>query len=128
MISYYELLGMINEGEAPRKLRVYLTGHPREYEAIDDIDGFSYYSLIGEADDDYRYYLAESYVESCMFDDNIEIIEEDKKIEKIDMFDYFTGYDFDGTSKDLLKHLERNFEKTNEKLNEIIDYINKENE
>lgn len=54
-------------------------------------------------------------------------IEEDKKIEKIDMFDYFTGYDFDGTSKDLLKHLERNFEKTNEKLNEIIDYINKEN-
>lgn len=54
----------------------------------------------------------------------VEIIEEDKKIKKIDMFDYFTGYDFDGTSKDLLKHLERNFEIANEKLNEIIDAIN----
>ena len=59
----------------------------------------------------------------------IEITEEDKKIEKIDMFDYFTGYDFDNTSIDLKKHLEVNFQILNDKINEIIDYLEeKENE
>jgi hypothetical protein len=53
----------------------------------------------------------------------IEEQKEDKKIEKIDMFDYFTGYDFDGTSKDLRKHLKFNFQTLNNKINEIIDYI-----
>lgn len=53
----------------------------------------------------------------------IEIIEENKKIEKIDMFDYFTGYDFDNTSIDLRKHLEVNFQILNDKINEIIDYL-----
>lgn len=57
----------------------------------------------------------------------IEIIEENKKIEKIDMFDYFTGYDFDNTSRKLREHLEHNFCILNNKINEIIDYINKEN-
>jgi hypothetical protein len=55
----------------------------------------------------------------------IEIIEEDKKIEKIDMFDYFTGYDFDNTSIDLRKHLEINFQILNIKINEIIEHLNK---
>jgi hypothetical protein len=53
----------------------------------------------------------------------IEEQKEDKKIEKIDMFDYFTGYDFDNTSIDLRKHLEFNFQILNNKINEIIDYI-----
>ena len=54
----------------------------------------------------------------------VEIIEEEKKIpEKIDMFDYFTGYDFSGTDEDLLKHLETNFETINKSINEIIGYL-----
>lgn len=54
----------------------------------------------------------------------VEILEEGKKIpEKIDMFDYFTGYDFSGTDEVLLKHLETNFETINKTINEIIDYL-----
>ena len=60
-----------------------------------------------------------------ILNDEVEIIEEDKKIEPINMFDYFTGYDF-GVSNELLRHLERNFETINEKVNEIIDFVNKE--
>lgn len=56
--------------------------------------------------------------------DEVEIIEEPKGIpEKIDMFDYFTGYEFGETDKELLKHLEVNFETINKSINEILDYL-----
>ena len=70
----------------------------------------------------FNYYLSESIISSL--NDEVKIIE-DNKIENIDIFDYFTGYDFNGTSKDLLKHLEHNFEEINSKFNELIDEVNK---
>ena len=68
-------------------------------------------------------YLHTHYVPECL-NDEVEIIEENKKIEKIDMFDYFTGYDFGGTNDDLLMHLERNFSIINDTLNKVIDKLN----
>ena len=49
-----------------------------------------------------------------------------KKIEKIDMFDYFTGYWYNELPENFTRHLENNFEILNEKINEIIDKINEE--
>lgn len=63
------------------------------------------------------------FIDEDWLNREIKLIEEDKKIEKIDMFDYFTGYDFDNTSIDLRKHLEFNFQTLNNKINEIINYI-----
>ena len=79
-------------------------------------------------DEKYRHidHLFEDYYVEEVLNDEVEIIEEDNKIEEIDMFDYFTGYDYGGTNKKLLTDLEYNFVKLNSKINEIIDYINKE--
>lgn len=57
--------------------------------------------------------------------DEIEIVEEKpKKIEHYDMFDYFTGYSFSGTDRDLLNHLQRNFENINHELDYLIRQVN----
>ena len=123
MISYYDLLGMIKEGNAPRKIRVHLTCNPRDYEAIDDMGEFCYYSLIGEPDENYKSYLSESYVESCMLEDGIEVIEEDNKIERLEQWVDVKSW----VGNDLKRGLEEQSEFNKNiyyKINEIIDYIN----
>lgn len=84
MISYYELLGMIKEDKAPKKIIVHLTKNPKIYKAVYDFGDFNYYKLYEEEiiDDDYKDYLAECFLESSMFDKNIEILDK-KKIKKI---------------------------------------------
>lgn len=115
MISYYELLGMIKEDKAPRKIKVHLTREPRIYEAEYGCGDFSYYWLVGEKEDsDYHHYLAEDFLESMMFEKNIEIIEEEKKIpEKLNHKDFLDN--FGG--------LAINDDKFIDKINEIIDYL-----
>ena len=111
MISYYELLGMIKEDKAPNKIRVHLTREPRIYEAQYDESDFSHYFIYdGDNDDDYHHYLSECFLESDMFDKNIEIIEEEKKIpEKVDRT---KCVDFADT-----------LEKTLNTLDSLIDYL-----
>ena len=90
MISYFELLEMIKDGNAPKKIKVSLINTSRFYFAQYDYGEFSFYYLDGEEDENYRDYLTECFLESQMFDKNIEIInekEENKKIEKITLND-----------------------------------------
>lgn len=124
MISYYELLEMIKEDKEPRKIRVHLTSEPREYRAVYDKEvydyfDFNYYELVGKENDDYHYYLSDSYLESMMFDKNIEILEEEKKtpkkLKREDFLDNFGG-------------LAINDDKFIEKINEIIDFLNSKGE
>ena len=82
---------------------------------------YDYKEVHGELIDEQSSWLEK--IDFYKLNEEVEIIEEDKKIEKIDMFDYFTGYDFDNTSIDLRKHLEVNFQILNDKINEIIDYL-----
>lgn len=128
MISYYELLGMIKEDKEPHKIRVHLTSEPREYRAVYDKGvydyfDFNYYELVGKENDDYKDYLADSYLESMMFDKTIEILEEKKIPEKIkiDNEDRIQGlstgnfvYKVNQPTKNIIY-----------KINEIIDYLNK---
>ena len=65
--------------------------------------------------DDYSIY------DDISFDDEIETIEEDKKIEKLDMYN-IDDKAFEG----LVKSINRLNRDIAEKINEIIDYINKE--
>ena len=90
MISYYELLGMIKEDKEPNKIKVHLTSIPQVYVREDDLDDtFSYYGLEEEEkeDSDYHYYLAECFLESDMFEKNIEILDE-KRINDKARFQY----------------------------------------
>lgn len=77
-ISYYELLGMIKEGNAPKRIKVKACSYPCEYVANYDGAEFNYYYIADEEleDENYEYYLSECFIESMMFDKCIEIIEE----------------------------------------------------
>ena len=86
MISYFELLQMIKDGEIPKKVRLHYALATREYRADYDVDTFSHYELCNKRDEDdnFRFYLSECFLDSDMFDEKIEIIEgSNKKIEKI---------------------------------------------
>ena len=55
--------------------------------------------------------------------DEVEILDEEDEFEDIehyDMFDYFGGYDFGGTDKELLCDLQSNFEHINNELDKLI--------
>ena len=117
MISYYELLGMIKEGNIPKKIKLHMCGTTRIYVADYDGEDFSNYWLenINDESDDFRCYLAECFLESDMFEENIEIIEEDKKIEHIDI-NYFDDEEYTAEQRiNLCMNI----------INEIIDEINK---
>lgn len=115
MISYYELLGMIKDGNIPKKIKLHMCGTTRIYVADYDDEDFSNYCLenINDKSNDFRCYLAECFLESDMFEENIEIIEEENKIEKIDI------------GKMLQTKKWKRDKKTWQTINEIIDEINK---
>lgn len=68
-ITFYELLGLVKDGEAPRKIRYDDTIY--EYSEIDDFYYCNGFSL-------YREFATNG---NCL-DKEVEIIEESKKIEK----------------------------------------------
>lgn len=81
MISYYDLLGMVKEGNAPERISVSLTyGTSRIYKAEYDADDFTMYFIDdrNEADEDYKLYLSECFLESSMFDKRITILDEEE--------------------------------------------------
>lgn len=133
MISYYELLKRIEEGDIPEKIRVHLTNTPRVYKADYDGSDFSHYFIYdGETDGDYHHYLAECFLESTMFDLNIEIIEEEKKIpEKINKSYNIRILDLDKphTIKDYdMEQLIEMVQDIYNKQVEIIDYLQSKGE
>lgn len=113
IISIYELLGLIKDGKAPKKI---------EYQGnVLEFDG-----------EDYKYYkdayvLSEGslvkYIAVGNLNDIVEILEEDKPIiEKLYIGKNDITYD-DGAIDD--DELVDNFIDVKDKLNEVIDYINK---
>ena len=130
MISYYELLGKIKEGEAPQKLRVHLTREPKIYVRQNDLDlSFSHYRLDclddnkETVDDNYHYYLADCFLESSMFDENIEILDK-KEIEKIH-WKPKESLEGEFNLKEKQDILARRTERLKKSINEIIDLLNK---
>lgn len=87
-ISYYELLTRIKEGNIPPKIILHLVPN-KSVEYISDYESvnseFIGYEILKdeEADENYSYHLGDCFLESTMFDKVIEIIEEEKEIEKI---------------------------------------------
>ena len=82
-ITLYELLGLVKDGKAPKKIKF----RNEIYEYKNNIeDGFIDYVGI-EKETNERFYLSSNignnYI-SDIFTDEVEIIEEDKKIEKLD--------------------------------------------
>ena len=128
MISYYELLAMVKEGKEPKRIRVHLTSTTSAiYCAEYDIDNsFNYYKLENENEENemVKYYLCECFLESNMFDKDIEILDK-KEIEKIkfdtnDIDERIVWFDERGKH-----HFNTNIKDKffANKINEIIDII-----
>ena len=118
-ITLYELLGLIKDGKAPKKIKF-----------KDNIwelkDGFYY-------NDDYETYDLLSYIDDTYYlkeitELEVEILEDNKKIEKVNTY-VLCDSDFERKGEYSLKATEiidRAFEEYSKALNEIIDIINKE--
>lgn len=103
-ITMYELLGLIKDGKAPKKIKF----RNEIYEYKNNIeDGFIDYVGI-EKETNERFYLS-SYIGnnyiSDIFTDEVEIIEEDKKIEKIDFRTLNTQKEKNRAMKDTINKL-----------------------
>ncbi|MCI6191222.1 MAG: hypothetical protein MR691_15055 [Clostridium sp.] len=123
-ISYYELLKRIKEGNIPPKIILHLVPN-KSVEYISDYDYVSDklvgYEILNDKDEDenYSYYLVDCFLESTMFDKVIEIIEEEKEIEKLqkptlDEYIHITGED-----------LYKQDMKLYDKIDELIDEVKK---
>lgn len=115
-VTVYELLGLIKDGKAPKKI---------EYQGnVLEFDG-----------EDYKYYkdadvLSEDslvkYIAVGNLNDKVEILEEDKPIiEKIDTTTENTLFTMECYTGIPEKAQDWNFNILKDKLNELIDYINK---
>lgn len=122
-ITMYELLELVKDGKAPKKIKF----KNEIYEYKNQIkDNFIDYVGI-EKETDVRFYLSSQigngYIND-IFTDEVEIIEEPKKIEKISWGDKESlAGEFTATGKQNI--LARRTEKLKSSLNELIDEINK---
>ena len=128
-ITIYELLGLVKDGKAPKK--ILLNGIKFEYQGDD--------YLYKDEDKKEHWLFSTSYTDKYIWLENflkaeVEIIEESKKIEKLEPV---RGSDLsDLTDKDMvlknnaLIELCKTLNNMNNKINELIDEINnlKEND
>ena len=85
MVSYYELLGMIKDGNIPKRIYVKLPqlSYGVHYIAEYDYGDFSFYYIEEpkEGDVNYKDYLGECFLESDMFGRFIRVLDEEDEIE-----------------------------------------------
>lgn len=100
-ITIYELLGLIKDGKAPKKI-AYNSVILEYAEGNED-----YYSYYGRGLFEYKFTTCNDFL-----NDEVEIIEEPKKIEKCKNYEDFLEID------DYIEHLKN-------KIDELIDEVNK---
>lgn len=116
-ISIYELLGLIIDGKAPKKISVVWTG-ARVHDLYQYNDYIKWYETLDETtlmtiDDSNDLYC------------EVEIIEEEKEIEKIP-YHYNFGYiDCGDLKREVIEELSNNFNYFADKINDLIDEIKK---
>lgn len=106
-ITMYELLGLVKDGKAPKKIKY------NDIELEYDKDTNDYYSY-------YDKYLFEFKFVNCVdfLNDEVEVIEEDKKIEKITVREKTLGFP---NREWMARNMDKAFAI---KINELIDEIN----
>lgn len=131
-ISYLDLLNKLSIAIIPDLIKLELNCGERYYQAFYDGVEFNYYGLRDAhlEDEDFKYYLSDTLLESQMFEDNIEIIEEDKEIEKLEQYydedldEYVVETYINGINcKEIYKS--KYDEMMIKKINELINEINK---
>ena len=121
-ITIYELLGLVKDDKAPKKIK--FRNEIYEYENHRK-DGFIDYVGIEKETNEVFYlssYIGNNYI-SDIFTDEVEIIEEPKKLEKISWSEK-ESLAGELTANEKQNILARRTEKLKSSLNELIDEIN----
>ena len=118
-ITIYELLGLIKDDKAPKKIRCF----GRDYEYSTNDEGIDYIEIDKEAGERYLTdVIGENYL-SSIFSTTVEIIEEEKEIEEINLRYVVCKSDFvDLHIVDLLNNF---FKENDNKINELVREVNK---
>ena len=115
-ITMYELLGLVKDGKAPKKISY------NDIELEYDKDTKDYYSYYGK-------YLFEYKFAECVdfLDDEVEIVEEDKKIEKKPVFLslFNLGLNFSNIFITLFNQFNKLITQIPSRINNIITFISK---
>ena len=110
-----DLLNKIANGEIPKKIKYFETIY--EYGNYKGDSGY-----VDTTQYPYKWFEKEIDCDVISdLNDEVEIIEEDKKIENLDIYNCFKVMGMDETGR-----LDENFTDISNKINEIIDKINKE--
>lgn len=123
-ITLYELLGLIKDKKAPKKIKV--TGNVYDFD-----EGYDFYytkSKKGNYCVALGGYESEINLISNAFNEIVEIIEEDKEIKKLDYCEKNTFSNMKETtylSCEERRLLDSNFKTIKEKFDELIDEVNR---
>lgn len=119
-ITIYELLGLVKDGKAPKKIKY----DDKIWDYRNDSQDYSCFNgndLIGR--------LFYSLPTNEFINDEVEIIEESKKIEKLNTnIINANRYDFDKNKEMTISNIAADFLSISEVVNELIDEIIKEND
>lgn len=111
-ITIYELLGLIKDDKAPKKIRCF--GHDYEFSISDE--GIDYIEIDKEAGERYLTdVIGENYL-SSIFSTTVEIIEEEKEIEELDLGEARSNGEYIISISD---------KKIQDKINELVREVNK---
>lgn len=119
-ITMYELLGLIKDGKPPKKIKY--RDNIWEYTSTVIGKGYQYYS---EFYQEWETLQKQVYIEECL-NDEIEIIEEDTKLNKINL-NYsvpYAIYDMKAL-RETLEEIIENQRTHEDRINELIDEVNK---
>lgn len=108
-ITIYELLGLVKDGKAPKKMKY--KDKIWEYTSTVKGRGYQYYSVYHE---EWKTLQNQVYLEECL-NDEVEIIEEDKKIDFEEIEELTCNeYDFETrTINSLIKNQRKLIDKIN---------------
>lgn len=109
-ITIYELLGLVKDGKAPKHIKY------RDEEWWWGYDTYTYFADL-ERTPDAQTNMFTRYVINYCLDDDVEILEEENKIEKLDEYAHIDSLDYNMCNI--------MFERITNKINELIDKINK---
>lgn len=122
-ISVYELLGLIKDGKAPKKIKY------KDNNYI--FTGYDYHCILTNIEKGFvEYRLIKNYIQDLqsILNEKVEILEEDKSIiEKING-GIITSRAVYTNFNDVFKDMSKSYETIDDiiiKLNEVIDYINR---
>lgn len=121
-ITIYELIGLVKDKKEPKRIKY----KNKIYDFIDDLQ--DYRKIIDEEDENELFVnLFYVYFAKDFLNDEVEIIEEDKKIEKLPYYSLEKiqkSENKDEWYENRIKLLEKRINDYHNKINELIDEIN----